>query len=99
MEYPGCHRTANYPASPADLERNDKTLDFDRGSSSPGTEIASNQLVARWTKTVKLSAGVYRFSGGCDDGLRAYLDRHTEVVEDFEFAGGAVAKFGESKIS
>jgi PA14 domain len=30
--------------------------------------------VARWTKTVALSAGVYRFTGGRDDGIRGYID-------------------------
>ncbi len=62
------------PTGPADLVRDDDTLDFDWSDGSPGAGIGSNMFVARWTKTVKLSAGVYRFSGVRDDGIRAYID-------------------------
>jgi glucose/arabinose dehydrogenase len=62
------------PSGPADLERDDETLDFDWGEGSPGTGIAADRFVARWTKTVVLSAGVYRFTGAHDDGIRAYID-------------------------
>jgi hypothetical protein len=64
----------NIPTGPPDLERNDKTLDFDWGDGSPGPGITPNLFVARWSKTVVLSAGVYRFSGVRDDGIRAYID-------------------------
>jgi glucose/arabinose dehydrogenase len=62
------------PTGPADLDRLDETLDFNWGNGSPGSAIAADQFAARWTKTVSLSAGVYRFSGVRDDGIRAYLD-------------------------
>jgi glucose/arabinose dehydrogenase len=62
------------PTGPADLERDDETLDFDWGESSPGAGIATDLFAARWTKTVTLPAGLYRFFGVRDDGLRAYLD-------------------------
>jgi glucose/arabinose dehydrogenase len=62
------------PTAPADLERNDDTLDFDWGDGSPGTGITGDRFVARWKKTVALSAGLYRFSGVHDDGMRAYID-------------------------
>jgi glucose/arabinose dehydrogenase len=62
------------PTVAPDLVRDDETLNFDWGDGSPGAEIAADRFVARWTKTVVLSPGVYRFSGGRDDGLRASLD-------------------------
>jgi hypothetical protein len=62
------------PTGPADLERDDETLDFDWGEGSPGAGIAADRFVARWTKMVVLSAGVYRFSGARDDGMRVYVD-------------------------
>ena len=62
------------PTGPADLEREEETLDFDWGGGSPGSPIAGDRFVARWTKTVVLSAGLYRFSGVRDDGIRAYID-------------------------
>jgi glucose/arabinose dehydrogenase len=68
------------PAGPADLQRTDDTLDFDWGEGSPGAGIAADRFVARWTKTVSLQSGLYRFSGGRDDGLRAYIDG-TPVVD------------------
>ena len=62
------------PTGPADLVRDDETLDFDWGDGSPGSAIAADRFVARWTKTAVLSAGLYRFSGVRDDGIRAYID-------------------------
>lgn len=62
------------PSGPPDLERDDETLAFDWDDGAPGAGIASNRFVARWTKTVSLSAGLYRFSGVHDDGMRAYID-------------------------
>jgi glucose/arabinose dehydrogenase len=81
---PNATGTPSIPAGPADLERNDETLDFDWGDGSPGTEITADRFVARWTKTVMLSAGVYRFSGGRDDGMRAYLD-NVPLVDAWTF--------------
>ena len=84
----GTRRTATGPPSiptrPADLERDDETLDFDWGDGSPGAGIAADRFVARWTKTVALSAGVYRFTGVHDDGIRAYID-DVPVVDHWSF--------------
>jgi glucose/arabinose dehydrogenase/PKD repeat protein len=62
------------PTRPADVERLDETLDFDWDDGSPASGIAADRFVARWTKTVALSPGVYRFTGVRDDGIRAYID-------------------------
>lgn len=62
------------PNRPADLVRTDETLDFDWSDGSPAPGLPDNRFVARWTKSVFLSAGVYRFTGGRDDGLRVYVD-------------------------
>jgi PA14 domain len=67
------------PTGPADLERDDETLDFDWVDDSPGAGITADRFVARWTKTVALSAGLYRFSGVHDDGMRAYIDNEPVV--------------------
>jgi len=74
----------NIPAGPPDLERDDETLDFDWGEGSPGTGISADRFIARWTKTVPLSAGVYRFTGARDDGIRAYID-NVPVVNAWTF--------------
>lgn len=62
------------PTEPPDLERIDDTLDFEWSEGPPGAGIAADRFVARWTKSVVLNAGVYRFTGGRDDGMRAYID-------------------------
>lgn len=71
---PNATGSPSIPTGPADLVRDDDTLDFDWGNGSPASEIAADRFVARWTKTVELSAGVYRFTGARDDGIRAYID-------------------------
>ncbi len=72
------------PTGPADLTRTDETLDFDWGDGSPGVGITPDRFVARWTKSVVLSAGIYRFTGGRDDGLRAYVD-NVPVVDQWAY--------------
>ena len=80
------------PTGPADLERDDETLDFDWGDGSPGDRRSTaDQFVARWTKTVTLSAGVYRFSGVRDDGIRAYID-NVPVVDQWTFGNDDVQR-------
>jgi glucose/arabinose dehydrogenase/PKD repeat protein len=71
---PGATDPPAIPTGPADLQRQDETLDFDWGGGAPGAGIAADRFVARWTKTVTLSAGLYRFTGARDDGIRAYID-------------------------
>ena len=73
------------PTGPADLVRDDDTLDFDWGNGSPASAIAVDRFVARWTKAVVLSAGVYRFTGVRDDGIRAYID-NVPVVDRWTLA-------------
>jgi glucose/arabinose dehydrogenase len=72
------------PTGPATLERDDETLDFNWVDGSPGASITADRFVARWTKTATLSAGLYRFSGAHDDGMRAYLD-NVPVVDAWTF--------------
>ena len=46
LEHPGRDRSPAVPTGPADLERNDDTLDFDWGDGSPGAGIAADRFVA-----------------------------------------------------
>jgi glucose/arabinose dehydrogenase len=81
---PNAFGAPTIPTGAPDLQRTDETLDFDWGEGSPGAPITVDHFVARWTKSVVLSAGVYRFSGGRDDGLRAYLD-NVPVIDAWTF--------------
>ena len=79
---PGATGPPTIPTGPADLQRQDETLDFNWGGASPGAGIAADRFVARWTKTVTLSAGLYRFTGARDDGIRAYID-NLPIIDDW----------------
>lgn len=76
------------PARTADLSREDATIDFDWGEGSPASGIAADRFVARWTKTITLSGGVYRFAGAFDDGIRVFLD-DVPVVDKWSFQNSA----------
>ena len=72
------------PTRMPDLERDDETLDFDWRNDSPAAGIDPDKFVARWTKRIELSAGVYRFKGVRDDGIRVYID-DIPVVDQWNF--------------
>jgi len=56
------------------LARNDARLDFDWGEGGPATALPTNNFAARWSRTLVLEAGVYRFSAVADDGVRISVD-------------------------
>ena len=84
---PGLTGPQDMPTGAADLERDDETLDFDWREGSPGAGITADRFMARWTKSVVLSAGVYKFSGARDDGTRAYID-NVPVVDKWSLGSG-----------
>jgi hypothetical protein len=49
-------------------------IDFNWGYGSPHPAVASDRFSARWTRTVDLPAGTYRFTATSDDGIRVYVD-------------------------
>jgi hypothetical protein len=59
--------------SPA-LVREDAHVDFDWGPGSPGPGIPNDDFSVRWTRTVQLQPGDYRFRVTSDDGIRLYVD-------------------------
>jgi len=69
-EYFGNQNLANQPI----LTRSDPAIDFDWGQGSPGPGVPSNKFSVRWTRTLTLSAGTYRFATSTDDGVRLYID-------------------------
>ena len=76
---PDAGPTPTFPNRPPDLTRDDPDLAFDWDSGSPAPQIASDHFMARWTRTDVLSAGVYRFTGSADDGIRVYVDNEPVV--------------------
>ncbi len=53
---------------------NEETLNFDWGKDSPSPNISTDGFSARYIRTVKFTAGRYRFRVGSDDGVRFWLD-------------------------
>jgi hypothetical protein len=57
------------------LVRNDPEISFGWGTGSPVSQsIRENQFSVRWTRTLNLTPGRYRFSARYDDGLRLWVD-------------------------
>ena len=54
--------------------RNDKAIAFNWGVGWPSPKISANNFSVRWTKTVNLSQGTYRFTVNVDDGARLFVD-------------------------
>jgi hypothetical protein len=71
------YSNTNLSGSPA-MVRNDGggSLNFNFGGGGPGSGcgLGEDYFSARWTRTVNLGAGVYRFSVTGDDGVRLYVD-------------------------
>lgn len=60
---------------PASIVRDDPEINFDWGYNSPvpGT-IQENYISIRWTKSIQVSPGWYRFSVTTDDGVRLWVN-------------------------
>jgi len=69
-EYFGNVNLANQPI----LVRDDPELDFEWGLGSPAPGFPNDNFSVRWTRTITVSAGNYRFATYTDDGVRLYVD-------------------------
>lgn len=56
------------------LVRNDTTLNFNWGTDAPAAALPADHFSVRWTRTLPLPEGHYRFHVAMDDGLRLYVD-------------------------
>jgi hypothetical protein len=63
----------NWLGTPA-LIRDDDRLDFDWGAGSPDQLIPPDRFSVRWTRSIDLEAGTYRFDLAVDDGVRFWID-------------------------
>lgn len=64
------------------LVRDENNIDFRWGSGSPAPDlIASDRFSARWTRTIDLAAGRYRFAVTADDGVRLYVNDRLLINE------------------
>jgi len=56
------------------LERDVSSIDNDWKQNAPAPGVNADQFSIRWTRTVNLPAGKYRFSATMDDGMRVWVD-------------------------
>jgi hypothetical protein len=64
------------------LIRDDPNIDFPWGLGSPGPSIPVDHFSARWTRSVNVEDGLYRFTIDVDDGARLYVD-DIAVIDDW----------------
>jgi quinol monooxygenase YgiN len=56
------------------LIRNDAAVNFNWGTGSPAPSINADEFSVRWTRTVNLAPGNYRFEVFSDDGVRLWVN-------------------------
>jgi hypothetical protein len=61
---------------PSTLIRDDADIDFNWGYGSPAPGIPRDGFSVRWTGTISLNAGLYRFTTTTDDGVRLWVNGH-----------------------
>ena len=74
------------------LTRNDGKIDFDWGRGAPVGSLPADDFSARWSRTVRLEEGRYRFHAVADDGLRFYLDGNLLIDEWHDGRAEEIAK-------
>ena len=67
------YNNQNFIGAPT-FTRNDTAIDFNWGTGSPGAGIPVDHFAVRWTRTVPLTAGLYRFDVFSDDGIRVWVN-------------------------
>jgi hypothetical protein len=83
------------------LVREDAQINFDWGTGSPASGINADGFSVRWTRSVSLPAGMYRFTMTVDDGGRLWVNNHllidvwreqavTTYVGDIYLSGGTI---------
>lgn len=58
------------------LVRDDESISFNWGYGSPHYTIQNDFFSVRWTRTLNLPAGTYRFHTTTDDGVRLWVNDH-----------------------
>ena len=68
-------------SGPPAFTRDDQVIAFDWGEGSPGPRMPSNNFSVRWTRTLTLEGGRYRFWAHADDGIRLYVNGQPLIDE------------------
>jgi len=57
-----------------EVTRDDAAIDFDWGPDSPAPRISKDLFSVRWTRSLWLDTGTWRFTVRTDDGVRLWVD-------------------------
>ena len=67
-------------AGPPNLVRTDPEINFDWGLESPApANIVDDRFAVRWTNTLNLTPGFYRFTITSDDGVRLWINDELRI--------------------
>lgn len=66
--------------------RNDANIDFNWGYGSPDPRISADHFSVRWTRTLDLQPGTYRFTARTDDGVRLFVNGRIVIDAWFDRA-------------
>ncbi len=65
------------------LVRDEAAVNYNWGHGSPAPQVPIDRFSARWTTTLNLSPGRYRFSASSDDGVRVWVNN--QIIIDAWF--------------
>ena len=71
------------------LVREDADVNFNWGAGSPDGSLPADNFSARWTRSIWLAAGTYRFTVSADDGVRFWLDG-VPLIDQWHLATGDI---------
>ncbi len=66
---------------PSVLVRNDTNINFDWSMGAPAAGLPADNFSVRWTRSLPLAEGHYRFHVAMDDGLRLFVDNTLLINE------------------
>ena len=75
--------------------RNDENVHFDWEASAPAPNMPADNFSVRWTRTVRLERGRYRFWAIADDGVRLYVNNE-RIIDEWRDSG---AELYEGEVS
>lgn len=67
--------------------RNDFSIAFNWGLGWPNSRLSADHFSVRWTRTLNLTEGTYRFTASVDDGVRLFVD-NVLVIDQWHDATG-----------
>lgn len=68
------------------VTRREAAIDHNWGTGSPATDLLRDNFSARWTQTITLDEGEYRFTVSADDGVRVWLNG-MRIIDSWRRAG------------